>query len=503
MGIGMFGEMMRRAAAARRMLPLTCVLAAGAAQASVESWIDACERELDAVHGFVLRQHGQVIAEGSWKPFDTLNEPHMLYSHSKSFTSTAIGFLVDCGKLDLDERVIDILADKAPASPSENLKALRVRDLLTMNMGASKTDAERDDPDGDWEKALLANEIDVKPGTRFRYDSGATYLLACIVERKSGERLMDFLKTRLFEPIGITKAWSTTSPSGTACGGWGMNMSTRELSLFGQLYLQKGVWNGKRILSEEWVALATARQTWSGKIGVTGEDGNDWRQGYGFQFWRCRHGFYRADGANGQLTIVMPQYDAVMSVHAGLGAGRGDMKDEVNLIWKHILPVLDGREPVTAATRARCAALSFPTVVGVREGAERFCGRTYALAENPHGLKSLRLETSAEGWTCLLGTSMETLRLPVGFGTWQRGRLRFTDKRHETLRDIIGTHALAASAAMQPDGTLKLRAFLLNAPHTFDLTFRMTKNGPTLSGKLSGLGGCKLASVQASADDDF
>ena len=477
--------------AMRRVFLLGAALVAATAQASVENWLDACERELDVMHGFVLRQHGRVIAEGTWKPFDTLNEPHMLYSHSKSFTSTAVGFLVDAGKLDLDERVIDILADKAPSTPSENLRSLRVRDLLTMNMGASRTDAEGDDPGGDWAKALLANTFDVKPGTRFRYDSGATYLLSCIVERRSGRRLMDLLAARLFEPIGITKAWSTVSPTGTACGGWGMYMTTRELSLFGQLYLQKGLWNGKRILSEEWVTMASARQTWSGAIGVTGEDGGDWRQGYGFQFWRCRHGFYRADGANGQLTIVMPQHDAVLSVNAGLE----DMQKEMNLIWQHILPVLEGREPVTAATHARCAALSIPALAGVREGAEPFCNRTFALSDNLHGIRSLLLQATDGGWTCRMVTSAGTFAIPVGFGDWRRGELRFSDATHETLRSLVGTHRLASSAAVQPDGSLKLRMLFVNAPQKFDLTFKMTKDGPVISGRLIGLGGCKLASA--------
>ena len=114
----------------------------GVSSRAILSWIDACEKELDAVHGFVLRRHGKVIAEGSWAPYDTLNRTHMLYSHSKSFTSTAVGFLVDEGKVDLDERVLALFPDKAPANPSENLRQLRVRDLLTMNVGAKHTDAE-------------------------------------------------------------------------------------------------------------------------------------------------------------------------------------------------------------------------------------------------------------------------------------------------------------------------------------------------------------------------
>ena len=130
----------------------------GVSSRAILRWIDACEETASTngfrhgfLHGFVIVRHGRVIAEGSWRPHDTLNEPHMLYSHSKSFTSTAVGFLVDDGRLDLDERVVDLFPDALPENPSDNLRQMRVRDLLTMNMGADRTDAERDDTAGDWE----------------------------------------------------------------------------------------------------------------------------------------------------------------------------------------------------------------------------------------------------------------------------------------------------------------------------------------------------------------
>ena len=164
----------------------------GVSSATIMGWIDACERTFDGgklgrLHGFVIVRHGKVIAEGSWKPFDTLNETHMLYSHSKAFVSSAVGFLVDDGKLDLDERVTEIFPECVPQGASANLQALRVRDLLTMNVGADYVDPERKDLGGDWVRLFLANEIGRKPGTRFKYDSAATYMLVAIVERKSGK----------------------------------------------------------------------------------------------------------------------------------------------------------------------------------------------------------------------------------------------------------------------------------------------------------------------------
>lgn len=484
------------------MLTLSCLVLAflptasspeaeGVSSAGLVKWLDACDRELGTLHGFVLLRHGKLIAEGSWAPYDTLNEPHRLYSHSKAFTSTAVGFLADAGKLDLDERVIDILLDKAPAEPCENLRALRVRDLLTMNVGATKSDAERNDPDGDWEKAFLANGFESKPGQVFRYDSGATYLLSAIVERRSGRPLMEFLQERLFGPLGIVTARSTVSPSGTACGGWGMSMTTREIALFGQLYLDKGLWKGRRLLSEEWIALASARQTWSGPIAVTGQDGSDWHCGYGFKFWRCRHNCYRADGANGQFTIVMPEQDAVLSLHAGAG----DTQKELNLVWEHVLPALAKRAlpaaPKDAARlRQRCAALAFSPVAGSRADASPFAGIEFKVDNGPMHVRGIRLGPAAGGGLKLhVTTAAGAFALPVGFGSWSRGALTFSDRRHEVLGDTVGEQRVATSAAVLSNGRLKVEMLFLDGPHRMILGFFMKDGEPGLEGSVYCHGG--------------
>ena len=422
----------------------------GVPSAAILRWVEACENDAATnrfghgyVHGFVILRHGRRIAEGSWAPQDTLTRPHMLYSHSKSFTSTAIGFLVDDGKLDLDRRVLSFFPQEAPEALSENLRQLRVRDLLTMNLGADRTDAERDDIGGNWARALLRNKIDREPGTGFRYDSGATYLLAEIAERVSGKPLMEFLKERLFNPLGMTSPWSTVSPTGVACGGWGMNMTTRDLARFGQFLLQEGRWGDRQILSRDWVRLATARQTWSGSIVVQSKvigSGSDWSQGYGFQFWRCRHGAYRADGAAGQLTVVLPEQDAVVSVHAGLG----DMQRELDLIWQHLLPAFGPRtleeDPDAAARlREKCASLALPLE-----------GNGKATFE---GFDQAAIETTADGWSLV---RKDGRRLAVGRGRWDTTRWTFNDSNVEPLFVNCGTHEIAANGRLLPDGSLSV-----------------------------------------------
>ncbi len=425
----------------------------GVSSRAILSWIEACEETAATngfrhgfLHGFVIVRHGKLVAEGSWRPHDTLNEPHMLYSHSKSFTSTAVGFLVDDGRLDLDERVVDLLPDSLPGTLSDNLRQLRVRDLLTMNMGADRTDAERDDTAGDWVKAILANGFQHAPGTRFKYDSAATHLLAAIVERRSGKRLMDFLRERLFVPLGMTSPWSTTSPMGIACGGWGMNMTTRDIAVFGQFLLQKGVWKGRRLLSEDWITLATSKQTRSNRrnrevvVGAKAIDsGDDWAQGYGFQFWRCQHGAFRADGAAGQLTVVFPSEDAVVSINAGLG----NMQRELDLIWKHLLPAF--------------AAAPLPPDVEAQMELKRKCESLALPLYDSHpkvfeGMDAAEIVAVDGGWRLQRGDAV----LDVGAGGWKITEWRFTDDNVEPIFGKCGVRKIAATGKTDELGRLEV-----------------------------------------------
>ena len=449
----------------------------GISSKAILRWIDVCEKRLDDIHGFVLRRHGKVVAEGSWKPYDTLNETHMLFSHSKSFTATAIGFLVDDGVVDLDDRVLSFFPDKAPENPSENLRQMRVRDLLSMNAGASLGDAERKDPGGDWERLFLNNAIDREPGRTNRYDSCATYMLSAIVQRKTGKGLMEFLDERLFRHIGIEKAWSTCSPDGIACGGWGMNMTTRELGRFGQFCLDKGVWKGRRLLSSEWFDLALSRQTFSGKAKTSRqaeESASDWDQGYGFQFWRCRHGAWRCDGAYGQFTIGMPEQDAVLSIHGGLG----DMRDALNIVWEHLLPAMGKdplpEDPASGELAARCRALALPTVTGARDGeASGVFGRDFVVdGENRHHMKSFRVDRTERGWECTLVTQSGAQKFPVGFGEWLDGKAGFDIVHYEALMAIIGEQPVSSSGAVQPDGSFKCRVRITGTTGLVDFTLR-------------------------------
>ncbi len=154
-------------------------------------------------------------------------------------------------------------------------------------------------------------------------------MLSAIVQKVTGETVLEYLKPRLFEPLGIADPKWETSPQGISIGGYGLYLRTEDIAKFGQLYLQKGKWNGKQLLPESWVEQATSKQVSNGS-----DPTKDWDQGYGFQFWRCRHGAYRGDGKDGQFCIVLPEQDAVIAITANTG----DMQAELNIVWDKLLP---------------------------------------------------------------------------------------------------------------------------------------------------------------------
>lgn len=311
-------------------LPRSTPESQGVSSAIIREFIETADEKVDTMHSFMLVRHGYVVAEGWWKP-EAAEKPHVLHSLSKSFTSTAVGMAVAEGKLSVDDPVLKFFPDEAPAQPSDKLKAMRVRDLLTMSTGHNtEPKFTADEP---WVKSFLAHEVPHKPGAHFMYNSPATYVCSAIVGKVTGQTVLDYLKPRLFEPLGIESPEWGRSPEGHTVGGWGLHVRTEDIAKFGQLYLRKGKWNGKQLVPASWVEMATAKQVSNGS-----DPGKDWDQGYGFQFWRCRHGAYRGDGAFGQFCLVLPGQDAVIAITADAG----NMQAELNIVWEKLLPAFHG-----------------------------------------------------------------------------------------------------------------------------------------------------------------
>ncbi len=309
-------------------LPRSTPESQGVSSASVLKFITTADREVNSMHSFILVRHGHVVAEAWWEP-ESADKLHVLWSLSKSFTSTAVGLAVSEGRLSIDDPVISFFPESAPSDPSANLKSMRVRDLLTMSTGHQTEVATRSE--SAWIRAFLHHPVPHKPGTHFQYNTPATYMQSAIVEKVTGQSLVDYLKPRLFDPLGIETPQWDKSPEDISIGGYGLYLKTEDIAKFGQLYLQKGKWNDKQLIPADWIEAATSKQVSNGS-----DPTDDWGQGYGFQFWQCRHGAYRGDGKDGQFCIVLPQHDAVVAITAN----SGNMQAELNIVWDHLLPAL-------------------------------------------------------------------------------------------------------------------------------------------------------------------
>ncbi len=294
------------------------------------------------IHSVMVLKDGEVKGE-TWKAPGAPDVPHVMHSVSKPFTATAVGFAVTEGLLKLDDKVASFFPGLLPDTISDNLAAMTVRDLLTMSCGQTRENFEIRKQNSDWAKLFLAEPVPAKPGTYFMYNSLGTYMLSAIVTKVTGQKVVDYLRPRLFDPLGIGEVRWEESPTGVNCGGWGAYLLTEDMAKFGQTFLDNGKYNGKQVIPAEWVAEASRMQVDSRPGGISDESyakrnpaTDDWLQGYGYQMWRCRHNAFRADGAYGQYIIILPELESVIVVTAQLE----DMRREINLLWDIILPTL-------------------------------------------------------------------------------------------------------------------------------------------------------------------
>ncbi|MEO7768251.1 MAG: serine hydrolase, partial [Ferruginibacter sp.] len=229
----------------------------GVSSEGIINFLKAAEKSKTEFHSFMMLRHGKLIANGWWNPYRA-SLKHTMYSCSKSFTATAIGFAVSEKLISVDDKVISFFPEELPDTISNNLSLLTVKDVLSMS------DGQEPDPtsvvvssDSNWVKSFLALPVLYKPGTKFLYNSLGTYMLSAIVQKVTGQKVIDYLKPRLFEPLGITGIDWEVDPKGINVGGWGLRLKTADMAKFGQLFLQKGKWKGKQVLPEAWVTEAS------------------------------------------------------------------------------------------------------------------------------------------------------------------------------------------------------------------------------------------------------
>ena len=323
--------------------PLPRRQADAALRAAVRQYLSEVEKAGIEQHSLMILHHGDVVAE-RWMHEGAPGKPQYVYSVSKTVNSLAVAIAIGEGRLSLDDKVISFFPDKLPDSVSGNLKNMEVRHLLSMSCGhdRDRLDLVRSS-DEDWVGQFLSYPVVHAPGKVFVYNDLASYMLSAIVQRVSGQKVCDYLTPRLFRPLGIGGIKWQESPQGINCGGWGLFLKTEDMAKIGQLLLQNGMWEGKRILPAWWVGEATREQVSNISPGTPADQvatlraTSQWAQGYGYQLWRSLDGCYRADGAYGQYIVVAPRQDAVVVVTEYTDRGG----TQLDLIWKYLLPALD------------------------------------------------------------------------------------------------------------------------------------------------------------------
>jgi len=441
-------------------LPRASPSSQGVSSASIRQFLAAANASGISWHSFMLLRHGHVVAEGWWKPYEP-QFVHSLYSLSKSFTSTAIGLLVKEGKLDIHAKVMTFFPNDLPAAPSENFLQMTVRHLLTMNTGHGEDTMPKMRASQDsWVRTYLALPVEFAPGSHFLYNTGNTYMLGAIVHQVTGQTLEQYLAPRLFQPLGISGYDWETSPQGLNTAGYGLRLRTEDIAKLGQLYLQKGRWKGDVILTESWVDEATSAQT------TSQVNNGDWSQGYGYQFWRCTHGYYRGDGAFGQYCIVMPEHDAVMAVTGQTP----DMQKSMNIIWDTIPAGMKAGSLTEdrgdlQALKKELGALSLPVAKGASTSSSsaRYASKKWTLAANDLGIQTLEFGFSDEGCRLAVGVGDKVTVLKFGWEKWV-----LNDRREMYVfagnKDMVPMLSrIAGAATWIDDHTLQLNVRFVEA----------------------------------------
>lgn len=440
---------------------------AGISSASVQDFLDAIQDKRVNLHSFMLLRHGKVAAEGYFSPFDA-GRLHHIFSISKSFTSAAVGIAIGEGLLTREDRIVDFFPEKIIGEIHPYTARMTVKDLLAMaTVHPKSTNTHMDD----WVSGFLNTAPSHPPGTLFAYDTTGTHTLCAILQKLTGMTVHDYLLPRLLEPLGIGAIEWESCPTNINKGGSGIKCTPEDLAKFGQLYLQDGVWNGRRILPEGWVKESTSRQIDNSNT-RTILDGN---HGYGYQFWRCQHDSYCAFGMGGQLVVVIPGKDVVLVTTANTLLYKDGQQEILNAFWETIYPALAEGPLVEnpdehAALKDRLAHLALYLPEGEIHSpvAAKISGKRFVLDENQLGYESCELHWDPEVSKISVVQGGEKAELHFGMGKWIQG----TDP-------FFGLDSAIAGIWVD-EKTCIIYTHILDSVHQFQWTLRFEEDTLTI-----------------------
>jgi CubicO group peptidase (beta-lactamase class C family) len=402
-------------------LPLSTPEAEGVSSAGIIKFLDAVDTGKNELHSFVMVRHGKIISKGWWNPYGQ-ELKHIMYSVSKSFTSTGVGLAIAENKLKLTDKVVSFFPQSLPDTLGTYMKEMTVQDLLKMSTGMNTDPLFGVRGAADWPKAFISSPVENEPGTIFKYNNMATFMLSAIVQKATGEKLADYLKPRLFDPLGIKNFTWDDTPEGYTFGAIGLKLQSEDMAKFGQLLLQKGKWKGQQLVPQSWVEQATSSQiTTSDPSNPQPKELNDWAQGYGYQFWLGRNNTYRADGLGGQFIIVMPEKDAVVV----LTSAATNTQEVLNLVWDNLLPAMQ-EMPLTEDKKAseelakRIAVLGKPKPSPANAPVllSRISGKKIEVAQNEMGIQALSIAMNNTDAQITIDRGNEQFEITAGLDNW-------------------------------------------------------------------------------------
>ena len=452
----------------------------------VLAFVEAVDTDPDIeLHGLMVLRHGHVVAEGWWAPH-TPERTRLLYSLSKSFTSAALGFALQEGLVALDETVVSHFPEYAEDVTDRRTRSVTLRHLASMSSGHTQDmidDALAGDP-RDPVRGFLLNPPDEEPGTVFAYSQPCTYTLASVLQRAAGMPLSEYLRPRLLDPLGIGEVGWLTWPPGREQGFSGLFATTEDVAKLGQLFLQRGRWEGTQLLAEEYVDQATSTQ-----VENPHEENPDWRQGYGFQFWMARHG-YRGDGAFGQFCVVLPEQDVVVATTGGTEA----MQKVLDHLWSLLLPgvgTAGSDENVQRRLEERLHGLRLPPCQAAPEPpqgddwSERSFRVAPAAEDGSPPIDAVEVRCSPEGLEVTVVEPGNRLTFPVG-ADW------VTSEPRDARGEIV---PVAASGGWTDDHALRVELILLESPHRLDITCKAATGDAQVVWRTLPLGGAGLEAL--------
>ena len=428
---------------------------------------------LTDMHAVVVMRHGKVIGEMYPKPYAP-EYRHTMYSCSKTFVGIAVGLAIEDNRLRLDDRVAAIFPELLPDSVSKDLADMTVRHFLTMASGV-KPDWNMRSRGKEWIRTFLSKPVEA-PGTKYAYDSMVSYMLAAVVQKVTGKKLTEYLQERVFTPMNVTEwAWEE-SPEGVNTGGWGVHIQPESLAKFGQLILNEGRWEGKQLVSAEWIREMCKKHRETG------------REVYGYHIWHCggHDGAVRADGALGQYVISVLDKDmVVIMTEATLGNGR----DQRRLIWDVLLPhIQDESLPANKKDYQKLLkkqeGYKLAEVKGKASSAfaSNWENKTIELSKNTFGWKSLKLNFGKKQVTLTVTeTSGKTYELTFGYQQWMTTKFDayppYSITPVDRFKGLEGPYYASGSYAWISKEELQLKVHYVNWVSALEITFRLDENG--------------------------